>query len=55
MKLLLKSGINKIQDMQAGSGPTSMRGSTRGKTLVLPMSYGSFLGKPPLADPSPNL
>jgi hypothetical protein len=23
--------------------------------MVLPLSYGSFLGKPPLVDPSPSL
>jgi hypothetical protein len=27
----------------------------RGKTVVLPLPYGSFLGKPPLADPSSSL
>jgi hypothetical protein len=35
---------------QAASGPTSTWGLTRDKTLVLPLPYGSFLGKPPLAD-----
>jgi hypothetical protein len=32
-----------------------MHGLIRGKTLVLPLPYGSFLEKPPLIDPSPNL
>jgi hypothetical protein len=32
-----------------------MHGIIQGKTLVLPLPYRSFLEKPPLSDPSPDL
>jgi hypothetical protein len=45
----------KIHGNQAALGPASTCGLTQGKTMVLPLPYGSFLGKPPLADPYPSL
>jgi hypothetical protein len=35
--------------------PTSTRGLTQDKTLVLPLPSDSYLEKPPLADPSLDL
>jgi hypothetical protein len=44
-----------ICNCQVVSDPTSTRGFTRGKTVVLPLSYGSFLEKALPVDPCAGL